>query len=245
MLMDESPLLFCRSLAKAIGLEEAIIVQQLRWLLRDRRNGKEIAGDKWIYNTHQEWIDTYFWWMSINTCKRTFLNLEKMGIVISCQPEGSISRRKYYRLNEAMVNRFKKGDVPLDHGVKLHSRGAKLHLPVSEKTSNEYKSKESASMQESRENLDNLNTVSPNPKASLPGKEAALSQIMESSKTPSPEEFQDHIAAANLDFLVNSRPNLYEELKRAKFHEWKAGRWQPIRNWKRFIEGLNNKIAKA
>jgi len=97
LLIEDRPLIVLPVLAKEVGLEEAIIMQQLHFLLRDPRNGKLIGKRRWIYNTYEGWAE-HFIWLKPHTIKRYFLKLEKWGVIESCQPEGRRSRRKYYRL---------------------------------------------------------------------------------------------------------------------------------------------------
>ena len=86
------------TMAKAIGLREAIILQRLHFLLRLSTNGREIDGERWIFNTYEQWHSQHFAFLTIFEVKRTFQNLEKMRYVVSCQPEGRMNRRKYYRI---------------------------------------------------------------------------------------------------------------------------------------------------
>ncbi len=94
---DERPLIVLPILAAQIGLEETIIMQQLHYLLRDERNGKTINEKRWIYNTYESWQD-HFPWMNLMKLRRLFTRLERWGYIESCQPEGRMSRRKYYRI---------------------------------------------------------------------------------------------------------------------------------------------------
>jgi len=87
-------------LACEVGLEKAIILQQLSWLLENPSNGKQIGVERWIYNTYEQWQEQYFPWMSARTIQRYFLELERSGHVKSIQPEEGISRRKYYCLGD-------------------------------------------------------------------------------------------------------------------------------------------------
>jgi len=83
LLIDEPALQVLPSLAKAIGLEEAIILQQLHyWLNNPRVAGREHDGRKWIYNSYQEWQDNFPFW-SVQQIQRIFLNLERGGVVIA------------------------------------------------------------------------------------------------------------------------------------------------------------------
>lgn len=100
----ESPFCFQPLLAKHIGLNEAIVLQQLSYLLSREGNGKKIGGERWVFNTYEQWQQNYFSWWSIATIQRIFAELESKAFVISCQPEGVMSRRKYYRLGGACLH---------------------------------------------------------------------------------------------------------------------------------------------
>jgi hypothetical protein len=93
----DRPIVAPATLAEMIGLERAVIIQQLHFLLRDKNNGKTIKGKRWIYNTYKQWQE-HFPWMSLMSIRRRFREFEKDGWIESCQPEGVMSRRKYYRL---------------------------------------------------------------------------------------------------------------------------------------------------
>lgn len=104
LIQGERPFCFQPLLAKHIGLNEAIVLQQLSYLLSREGNGKEIAGEKWVFNTYEKWQQNYFSWWSIPTIQRIFSELEGKALVVSCQPEGVMSRRKYYRLGGACLH---------------------------------------------------------------------------------------------------------------------------------------------
>ena len=98
LLIPEPPLQILPQLACTIGLNEAIIVQQLHyWSLK--------AKDGWVYNTYEQWHEQFPFW-SVITIKRTFLKLEQDGIVVSRQSK-STNRKKFYRINyEKLDNAF-------------------------------------------------------------------------------------------------------------------------------------------
>ena len=98
LLIDEPPLVVLPGLAVAIGLNEAIIVQQLHFLLQNPKNGAVVGGERYIYNSYPEW-HKHFQFFSESTVKRTFLNLEQQGLVESIQPnKRDHDHRKYYRV---------------------------------------------------------------------------------------------------------------------------------------------------
>lgn len=79
LLLDENPLVIQPSLAAAIGLNEAIAVQQLHYWLN--KTDFCLDGRRWVYNTMQEWHKQLFFW-SLKTVDRTFKNLIQLGIVL-------------------------------------------------------------------------------------------------------------------------------------------------------------------
>ncbi|KYC82614.1 hypothetical protein [Bacillus licheniformis] len=88
LLLDEYPLIVIPSLAKEIGLNEAIVLQQVHYWLKS--SGKKRDGRKWIYNTYDEWLEQFPFW-SKNTLIRTVEKLEKSGILIT----GNYNKAKY------------------------------------------------------------------------------------------------------------------------------------------------------
>lgn len=103
LLLREPPLQVLPSLACAIGLNEAIALQQLYYLQSNPQNGKTLAdGERYIFNTYAEW-SAYFPFWSEPTIKRVFLELEQRHLVETQQPEGNFSRRKYYRVPLSVV----------------------------------------------------------------------------------------------------------------------------------------------
>jgi len=108
LLIQESPLTFQPSLAVAIGINEAIVLQQIHyWLSNSKNKGYEQDGYKWVYNTYAEWKETNFPFWSENTIQRIFTNLEEMGLVVSIQPmKGKYDRTKYYRIEYTKLEAF-------------------------------------------------------------------------------------------------------------------------------------------
>lgn len=102
LLINQPPLQVLPKLAIKIGLNEAIILQQLHYWLERSVNIRE--GRKWIYNDYAQWQEQFPFW-SERTIQRTFLSLEKLGIVVSKQFEKYTSdhtrrnRRKWYTID--------------------------------------------------------------------------------------------------------------------------------------------------
>lgn len=102
LLINEPPLQVLPSLAVAIGLDEAIALQQLHyWLNNPKSEGRvDESGVKWVYNTYAEWKEKDFPFWSEDKIQRVFLDLEKIGLVISAQLDAKKrDMRKFYRID--------------------------------------------------------------------------------------------------------------------------------------------------
>jgi hypothetical protein len=91
LLLDEHPIMVQPALAKAIGLPEAIILQQIHyWLVTTPTTSKNTHhGKKWIFNTLEAWQAQFPFW-SKNTIHRTSKSLQALGLVLT----GNFNRRK-------------------------------------------------------------------------------------------------------------------------------------------------------
>jgi hypothetical protein len=100
LLIDEYPLLVLPSLAVIVGLNEAIALQQLHYWLENPKGSVEVEGERWTFNTYEEWQEQNFPFWSVRTVQRVFQSLEKMNLVISKQLP-NYDRKKYYRIHYA------------------------------------------------------------------------------------------------------------------------------------------------
>lgn len=84
-LMDSHPILVIPEMAEAIGLNEAIFIQQLHFLLHVKKMNARMddykQGRLWVYNTLDEWVDKHFRFWSKMTLRRTINNLVSEGLV--------------------------------------------------------------------------------------------------------------------------------------------------------------------
>jgi hypothetical protein len=101
LLRNTLPLVIDPQFATAVGLNEAIVIQQLHYWLkineRNDRNGHD--GHYWTYNSYPEWQKQFPFW-SEHTIRRIFQELEAKGLLISGNFNASpIDRTKWYRLN--------------------------------------------------------------------------------------------------------------------------------------------------
>ena len=84
-LFDEPPIFVNPILARDIGLDEALVLQQLNyWTEVNRKTGKNYhEGRYWIYNSIRGWKEENFDYMSLDTVKRTFRRLDKAGYLLT------------------------------------------------------------------------------------------------------------------------------------------------------------------
>lgn len=108
----EAYLSFKPSLAQHLGVESAIVLQRLEFLI-SLTGGKVIDGEKYVWCTFEEWQKTHFPFWSLSTIKRLFKSLEDAHILEFKQPDGYMSRKKYYRINEGAYQKLTLEEAPI------------------------------------------------------------------------------------------------------------------------------------
>lgn len=101
LLLDEHPLQVMPTLATLIGLNEAIVLQQVHyWLkIKEKANQDYIDGHYWIYNTYEQWKEQFPFW-SIMTIRRTITNLENGGLLVARNyNRAGFDKTKWYSIN--------------------------------------------------------------------------------------------------------------------------------------------------
>lgn len=79
LLIEEHPLMVLPGLAKAIGLNEAIVLQQIHYWTRENRH--VIDGYSWTYNTVEEWQKQFPFWSNA-TIRRAVDSLVDAGLLL-------------------------------------------------------------------------------------------------------------------------------------------------------------------
>lgn len=246
LIIEEPPLQVLPSLALAIGLNEAIFLQQLHYLLRQPRFGKRIAEHQWIFNTVEEWQCQYFPFWSGRTIKRVLATLNRIGLIITCQPEGNVSRRNYYRIDTEVLDKISEGAkmarsmVP-DWPDGTGQNGPFLSTKTSTKTSVQRKTEGTKETSQSA-----AVSFSAFWKPIEGTKAEQLKRLETPPDYPSESEFDAFIVDAGLEHLMDGKGgDIYDRLSDQKWHHWQGRKWDRIRDWEKYVTALNTKMEGA
>lgn len=117
LIINENPLLVLPTLAATIGLNEAIILQQIHYWLDPRINSNYINGLYWVYNTYHQWAKQFPFWSEV-TIRRTIKNLEKSNLLISDDfNKNPYLRLKWYTINYNTLENIEK-NIHLSNKIK-------------------------------------------------------------------------------------------------------------------------------
>jgi hypothetical protein len=107
LLIPSRPLQLIPELAVQIGLNEALVLQQLHYWLDESKH--EHDGRRWIYNTLGEWQAQFPFW-SEDTLQRIMKSLKTQGLVIIKQfNKSNWDRTNWYTIEyEAVENLVEK-----------------------------------------------------------------------------------------------------------------------------------------
>lgn len=112
ILFDTKPLVVNVTLATIIGLNEAIILQQIHYWVD--RSSHKIEGRKWIYNSVRSWAEQFPFW-SEPTIKRAISSLEKRGLLISGKHNRDArDQTKWYTIDYRALNSLVDGEDVTD-----------------------------------------------------------------------------------------------------------------------------------
>jgi len=113
LLINEHPLQVLPSLAKAIGLNEAIALQQLHYWLEKSQHVH--GGRRWVYNSATEWQKQFIFW-SESTIRRTFTNLRERGLALTANYNKlAMDKTLWYSID---YEELAKLETPFDEIVK-------------------------------------------------------------------------------------------------------------------------------
>ena len=102
-LFDEQPILANKALARELGLNEALVLQQINyWIEINKKSGNNYHDGKyWTYNSIRAWQEKDFDYLSVDTVKRTFSKLEKAGyLLVGNYNKDPRDKTKWYTIND-------------------------------------------------------------------------------------------------------------------------------------------------
>lgn len=98
LLIPDNPLQVLPKLAVAIGLNEAMVLQQVHYWL-ERSGFCDRAGVQWIYNTVDQWHKQFPFW-SVDTVRRTLDSLRESGLLVAeALAENKFDKTLFYRID--------------------------------------------------------------------------------------------------------------------------------------------------
>lgn len=105
-LFSEEPIFANKTLARAVGINEAIILQKIaNWVEYNRKTGKNFRdGMYWTYRSMRDWHEKEFDYMSFRSLSRCFQSLQDKGYLIGrIFDEKSMNRTKAYTINYELL----------------------------------------------------------------------------------------------------------------------------------------------
>lgn len=113
LLINDKPLMVLPKLAVEIGLNQALVLQQVHyWILTFKEANKRDHyhdGEWWVYNTKREWGESFPWW-SESTVWRALTDLRERGLLIvsSKYNRKGYDRTLWYRIDYEALSQIEK-----------------------------------------------------------------------------------------------------------------------------------------
>lgn len=116
LLFNEEPITINKLAANVLGLNEAIVVQQIHyWLnINGKANINKYDGKVWTFNTYEKWQNENFTFWSVSTLKRIFKKLFEIEVLI----KGNYNKKKYDRTLWVTLNYNKLEELLLEYESK-------------------------------------------------------------------------------------------------------------------------------
>ncbi|MFC4802586.1 conserved phage C-terminal domain-containing protein [Neobacillus sp. GCM10023253] len=112
LLINEAPIMIIPSLAVKMGLNEAIVLQQIHYWIQS--SSHVIEGRKWIFNTYKDWQKQMPFW-SESTIKRIIRSLEEQGFLISANwNKLKLDKTKWYTIDYQRLEAMEDGPAITD-----------------------------------------------------------------------------------------------------------------------------------
>ena len=107
LLIQENPIMIQPSLVVKLGINQAIILQQVHYWLVTSPHMRD--GKRWIFNTYKDWQQQFPFW-SERTIMRTILALEEKGYLISANYNRmKLDKTKWYSIDYEKLAELESG----------------------------------------------------------------------------------------------------------------------------------------
>ena len=108
----EEILLVNRRLAYLIGLNEAIVLQQIHYWVKKKGGGVEHQGVRWVFNSLERWQEQFPFW-SQDTVKRALAALKAKGLVrVEKLSQVGRDRTNYYTIDYKQIALLEACNLP-------------------------------------------------------------------------------------------------------------------------------------
>ena len=120
-LIDEYPLILLPSLAAAIGLNEAIVLQQVHYWVSNPKVGVVKDGRRWAWNKIAEWQEQFPFW-SERTIRRVVKSARDMGcLLVEKHNDKQYDQTNYYSVDyDRLKQLISSGEKA--KSLKIHNR---------------------------------------------------------------------------------------------------------------------------
>ena len=135
LLIEENPLMVLPTFAKEIGLKEAIFVQQIHFIIQNKKKNNDYRtfrdGHMWVYNTFKDWQKFYFPFVSVRTLRRVIDKCKEKGYIFHTEKYNKLDIDKtiWYRVNyekiEEIEEKVNKEIKALEEERKTYSKKRK------------------------------------------------------------------------------------------------------------------------
>lgn len=136
LLFNSPPVVFSMELAVAVGVTEAIILQQIHyWCIKNEKDGRNYHDDHyWCYNSMTKWLKEYPCF-SRSTLDRAFSKLRREGLLITGNyNKNPMDRTLWYRIDYDALEDYL--SVPFIQNDKMHLQVLNRPIPENNNTEN-------------------------------------------------------------------------------------------------------------
>jgi len=212
-LLNSNPLVLDKKLAVILGLNEALVLEQIHYWLevnkKEKRNYHE--GRYWTYNTLNEWQEEFPFW-SISTIKRIFKKLRDMKILeVGNFNVYQMDRTLWYTINYEELDKLCQGELNRD-GFTCEETG-KENVDEDEGIKGEVQNDQSTSSSRESHNTQNGQMERVNKTTAIPENTTDISADISNSSISQSGELESGINYSKIDGQVDGFNKTHNRIK--------------------------------